>query len=62
MKSWVSSPRNQRYLHPRGFASGVFVCESNQGRKLAVELDLQVTVLWDETHLVDQSTNRLGRF
>ena len=57
----VACPRNQRYLRPRGVTLGVFVCESNQGRKHAVEFNLQVTVLWDEADLVDQSADRLGR-
>jgi uncharacterized protein len=31
-----ASPRNQRYLHPRSFRTGVFVCEVDEGCKLAI--------------------------
>ena len=50
----VASPRNQRYLRPRSLGAGVFVCEPQQGRQLAVQLDPERAVLRRQPDLFDQ--------
>ncbi len=58
----VSRPRNQRYLRPRRFPAGAFVCELEEGREFAVELDPQRAVERHESDLIDQIPDRLGGF
>ena len=51
--SFAVGPRNQRYLRRRREAAGVSVCERQNARKIARDLDLEPAVLRHESDLVD---------
>ena len=41
----VAYPRKQRYLHPRFFGAGEFVCKVDEGSKFAEQLDPEVFII-----------------
>ena len=57
-------PRNQRYLHPRGIPSGVFVfvvlAKCYKGGEFAIYLYLELTLLRHETDSLDQAADCFG--
>jgi len=56
-KSLVSRPRNQRYLHPRGIPSGVFIlvvlAKRKQGRQFTVEFNLKNAIFGNKADRFD---------
>ena len=59
-----SCPRNQRYLHPRGIPSGVFVfvllAKRDKGGEFAIYLYPEFTLLRYETDGLDQTADRFS--
>jgi len=61
-----SCPRNQRYLHPRFFGAGVFVCKVDEGSKFAEQLDPEIFIIGNEAYFLDDGalfmeTGSIGR-
>ena len=58
----VSSPRNQRYLHPRFFGAGEFVCKVVEGSKFDEQLDPEIFIIGNEAYFLDECPDGFGGF
>ena len=57
-----SYPRNQRYLHPRFFGAGEFVCKVVEGSKFAEQLDPEISFIGNEAYFLDECPDGFGGF
>ena len=58
----MACPRNQRYLHPRFFGAGVFVCKVDESSKFAEQLDPEVSIIGNEADFLDECPDGFGGF